>query len=73
VAAALLSRRRRLAGEAKKRYGARNNKVKAPKQRGEVGDFTEPLEGEEEAAAERIGGEARSVYLAPAGFLGAAV
>jgi hypothetical protein len=33
-------------------------------------DFTEPLEGEEEAAAERIGGEARSVYLAPAGFLG---
>jgi hypothetical protein len=47
--------------------------VKAPKQRGEVGDFTEPLEGEEEAAAEWIGGEVRPVYLAPAGFLGAAV
>jgi hypothetical protein len=44
----------------KKRYGALNNKRKALKQRGEGVDFTEPLEGEEEAAAERIGGEARS-------------
>jgi hypothetical protein len=47
--------------------------MKALKQRGEVVDFTEPLEGEEEAAAERIGGEARSVYLLRRASLGAAV
>jgi hypothetical protein len=39
----------------KPRYGALNNKMKALKQRGEVVDFTEPLEGGEEAAAERRG------------------
>jgi hypothetical protein len=54
-------------------YGALNNKVKVPKRRGGVGDFTKPLEGEEEAAAERIGGEARSVNLLRRASLGAAV
>jgi hypothetical protein len=34
--------------------------MRVPKRRGGEVDFTEQLEGEEEAAAERIGGEARS-------------
>jgi hypothetical protein len=54
-------------------YGARINKVKVPKRSGEVGDFTKPLEGEEEAAAEWIGDEVRPVYFAPAASLGRSV
>jgi hypothetical protein len=44
----------------------KKNKGKALKRRGGEGETTERLEGEEEAAAERIGGEARS----SGGFLG---
>jgi hypothetical protein len=45
----------------KRRYVALINRVKAPKQRGEAGGFTELLEGEEEAPVVQIGGEVRPV------------
>jgi hypothetical protein len=42
-------------------YGALINRVKTPKQRGRTGDFTELLEGKEEALVVQIGGEVRTV------------
>jgi hypothetical protein len=49
-------------------YGALIDRVKTPKYRGEVGGFTGLLEGEEEAAAEWIGDEVRSVYPCSGGL-----